>query len=880
MSSNVFSEFTTPQLPNNTNSQNKNNQEKINNKETVTQKAETSENIYKVYPEATLVLSRKQKFIKTAKTTAPIVVPLAAIPLSVLISYKISSKGSKQITKELSKLSTEITGLKNEFGNIKTSVTDAGQKIAQQSETVSKLNNKVVKLSALLAGGILTYNAGKSTGKNEEERMSYYNNLISNTKLNYDSETPPQSIQTSKKNYKKMFPYKDCSRDLTEKSEEAFVKNLSDKFVRNEDINIPLKKVSVDENQKKKFSIENLEESLRQLGENIPIGMNIAYGKRTNWSNNKIARDIMQNFYDANNHTLDGVGFSVKQSENGYKVRISGNAFYDCKSLLELGSGNKLEESPYNAGGFGEGSRIVVASLLGQGKSDKVTFASSDWKLSFNQENNSIMRTLNKTSENIEGNYIEFETKDKDLVEAMIESLNYFEHSNNADFEKLDYNSKDFAFKILDNEEKGNLYLTQRFEYGKDECWANGVEGINLIFKRKPDPQKYKEVTGEEFSTGGRDRLLYNKDDIYNLTKYFSMDMSDEELIDAILKTKQHWGSITDSTSKENYAITAFINGLCDAASKRNLAIDFGEMKICKDFEYMDAAVKKSIINKGYTIVPAFLKLDNVGMDNLVEVKRKTSSHTPIKPNENEIKKIKLLDEAVRVIQESVQTSFKRKLKIIYPKIKDKINTSAGYIKNDVMSALKEMDDADFAKGYNTIFLDDKKLEQFTKELVEYLDEKIANISLLSLKEINAIANILNSYIGNENGEIYRQIKTQLSYLELISAEDISKPKYIFDRKNEVSSNTLGEAIIDSNPGGSRTYNGHWVDKTYLDTADFYELLATWLHEISHKSGGDGTSEFTYKLTDLIEALINAGVCSNNMKDELAAIEKVFNSIK
>lgn len=869
MSVNLFSEFKMPQNQYKTAEINKNVQEKS------TPESEKSKDIQKDITATNPVISRKEKFIKTAKTIAPVVIPLAAIPVSVLIGYGLANKNMKSYTKTLSNLSKEISALKNDFGNIKTSVADAGEKIVKQSETVSKLSDKVVKLSTLLAGGIMTYNVGKSTGKDEGERVSYYKNIISNTQLSYDPMDAPSEDIKEYNRYSKKFPYKNINVEIEQPEEDTVLNNLLNKLNRKEDIDIPLKKVPNDSAKLKEASLENLEGSLRQLGENIPIGMNIEYGKRANWNNNKIARDILQNFYDANNHTLNGVGFSVKQSDDGYKIKISGNALYDCKSLLELGSGNKIGESPYNAGGFGEGSRIVVASLLGQGKTDKVTFACADWELSFNEKNNSIMRTLNKTDENLDGNYIEFETKDKDLVETMIQAMNYFENSHNPDFKNLDYNSKDFAFKILNREEKGNLYLTQRFEYGQDGNWENGLEGIRLIFKRKPDAAKFKELTNNDFSKG-RDRIYYTNRDIYNLTLYFAQDMSDEELIDTIIKTQKHWVSGNDK--KENYAITSFINGLCKTAYKRKLGIDFSGVKMCLDNYYMDASVRNVVKSMGYTLIPPYLDLDDVGMERVDDVKRKMSCHKPLQPTDKEVKKIKLLDEAVKVIEDSIQATYVKKLKNIYGSIKDKIELKSSYDARNIISSLAEMDDADFIKNYNRLY-EDTQLKGFSADLINYLDEKIANTALLTLQELRVIANILKTLLNYATDETSKKMRTQLDYLDLISPEDVSKPKYIFDRKNEVSINTLGEAIITQSKYRS-DYNGHWVDRTYLNTADFYELLATWLHEISHKSGGDGTSEFTYKLTDLIESLINAGVYSNTMKDELAAIEKVFNEIK
>ena len=52
-------------------------------------------------------------------------------------------------------------------------------------------------------------------------------------------------------------------------------------------------------------------EDTRRLGQTENARIKIRYGAKTNWSNTKIARDIMQNFYDGNGHTMEGVGVEV-----------------------------------------------------------------------------------------------------------------------------------------------------------------------------------------------------------------------------------------------------------------------------------------------------------------------------------------------------------------------------------------------------------------------------------------------------------------------------------------------------------------------------------------------------------------------------------------
>ena len=116
--------------------------------------------------------------------------------------------------------------------------------------------------------------------------------------------------------------------------------------------------------------------------------------------------------------------------------------------------------------------------------------------------------------------------------------------------------------------------------------------------------------------------------------------------------------------------------------------------------------------------------------------------------------------------------------------------------------------------------------------------------------------------------------------MEIIQKEDITAPRFIFDRTQELAKNVLGEAILELQYNGTNKYKGHWIDRTYLNNGSFCDLVATWIHEICHKSGGDGQAEFTYKLTDVIEALLDSMPFSNEMQTNLLALDKLFNEIK
>lgn len=806
------------------------------------------------------------------------------IALACTIGLIVQGKGSAKLLnklqntqKELSSAASKLQESADSINILNTKLSDADIEIQSNAKAMEKLNEVIDALKSKLN---LLSNDDKNFEILKKDRISHYSNIANNSKLSYDPMTPPIIKECSYSFITKKFPFVDTAQNITSKQNDTYTQDLINKFQANGAIEIPLAKKTNPQEVLEKASIKNLDTSFFNVGKPQAAGITMNYGVRTNWSDEKISRDILQNFFDANNHTLDGVGISVNKSDsNKFKIRVSGNAVYDCKSLLELGSGNKLNESPYNAGGFGEGSRVVVASLLGQKKTSAVKFASSDWKMEFKPDGESIVRKIDKAPNILDGNYIEFETTDKNFIQSLLKSVNFFDNSKNPDFKNLTFENENFAFKILKPNEKGNFYLTQRFEYGKQGAWEDNVEGMNLIFKRKPDFDKFKEITGNEFAIG-RDRLPTTYENIYDLTKYFASDLSDEELINSILSTKIQWQNIPE---KEESAIKSFINALCDVADNRRIGIDFGDLKICKLDEMTSEAVYKNVLGMGYKITPKSLKLDKIGMDTTKDVMKKSSSHTPLAPTKTEVKKLKLLEEATKTIQESIMQTYPDKLKFIFENTKDsiKINTNRDLI--NIIDKLKDSyrDDAFVKKYINTGYNDIIDFDKFNKEFTAFLSNKIDTINCENIDKNASVTSALSHALTKsaDSDGVVLQYSEQLKNLQIIAAEDVSQPRYIFNRYNEIDKNTLGEAILGIDNLFEKSYAGHWVDRTYLNNGNFYDLVATWLHEISHKSGGDGSSEFTYKLTDLIEALTDASTNSPSMRLNLSAIENVFNSL-
>lgn len=391
----------------------------------------------------------------------------------------------------------------------------------------------------------------------------------------------------------------------------------------------------------------NDKETIASLG--IPINTNIRaeYGKRLPWSREKVVRDIMQNFMDGHNGTIEDVKFDFAHNSErkSYKIRISGKGEYNHKEIEDLGAGTKYMDEK-KAGGFGEGAKMASIKLLADYDTSYVKFGSRNWELKFNILKNEGMdldylyRTLTKTSD-VPGNFIEFETKDKKLIDEILNGTNYVYHPGNRDFQLPIFENEHFGLEYLGKNKKGNLYIAnQRFEFGDTDKWNNNLEGFNLFFKRKPQ---------SGIVNTGRDRTHISSYDISSLIKKdFAKTMSDDELTETILKLRDTWNaSSLDDASK-------VIEGFLSEAKDRKLGFKFpDDTKYYASDVFLGFDQQEEITKDGYILCNReFSKLGMPSVSTLVENR---NALYPLRPNFSQIKKTQILDEASRIVVESMR---------------------------------------------------------------------------------------------------------------------------------------------------------------------------------------------------------------------------------
>ena len=122
----------------------------------------------------------------------------------------------------------------------------------------------------------------------------------------------------------------------------------------------------------------------------------------------------------------------------------------------------------------------------------------------------------------------------------------------------------------------------------------------------------------------------------------------------------------------------------------------------------------------------------------------------------------------------------------------------------------------------------------------------------------------------------------------LLRQKDVDRPLYLFNRQAVVDQNTtLAQAIIDNDRDADdnqwhapNIFKGSWFDRNYMNTAPFEELVSTYIHEMTHQYGGDGSHEFGYKLTDWIAESLASAIRNPVTRHRLSDIRTAWEELE
>lgn len=506
----------------------------------------------------------------------------------------------------------------------------------------------------------------------------------------------------------------------------------------------------------------------------VSAQMTLSYAKKRNWSNEKIARDLMQNFYDGNGHTLEGVDLKVKQNDNGtYTIRIDGKGIYNYEHLKRLGGSDK--DNPKDAGGFGEGSRIIAGSLLAKG-TNRVRFACKDWQMDFTTAENArtheegVMRTLTKNEAQLDGNYVEFDTNDKELVEKIMDSKNYFYSPNNPDFRDLDIENEFFGFKVTPDK-NGNLYYIQRFQT-PDKKMDNGLQNMTIIFKQAAFGENFQNKGGYTIDLNTtRDRMAIEAEQMSELTRAYAKTLPDADLVKAISALEPIFTSDNCNSEKfrrENKANNLsyqFAQSIIHEAASRGIKLDFEDKKIVYVKESSEwrtnlSSKEEAFFNKeGYIFANMGTEL---GIEDAESLYAKLHRPHSIKPTEQQAKQLQILNEAVNLITSNDKMGLfpKEGTQLYAFDETSNIESSTGYY-----AAVN-------SKNLDGVFIHTNKLKaesfptMLTNVLCEMLEGQTSkNLSSYSYNQTELIRSQLNTLITQP------QIIEKLNILEKIYKE-------------------------------------------------------------------------------------------------------------
>ena len=367
------------------------------------------------------------------------------------------------------------------------------------------------------------------------------------------------------------------------------------------------------------------------------------YADSVVWDNDKIARDIMQNFYDGHGQTLDGVMMKFEPLPNGkYKVRIEGKSTYTADKAIYLGESTKRND-PKAAGNYGEGLKMATLKLLKDGGASEVKIASDNWKLTYEiaegniSDKQVLTYSLNKTDK-INGNYLEFETDDKTLLESLRNSINRFYHSSNPDFKCPDFENNFIGIKKTGPNEKGGFYIAgQKFEVDGS---FDGLKDFIIFLKEKPP---------KDILDPSRDRISLNKSNLRAIGRWIATNdnVKDDEYIKILKSLESNW----DYHTRDNTNSEELLEGLVVMGSPWRPKIKFPSNYVAYSNASADIVMDLKI--KGYKVCKS--EFADLGMQTIHDVITKGRAHDVVVPNELEKRKILILKEAIEKLKPSLE---------------------------------------------------------------------------------------------------------------------------------------------------------------------------------------------------------------------------------
>ena len=391
----------------------------------------------------------------------------------------------------------------------------------------------------------------------------------------------------------------------------------------------------------------------KQVGRGYYLNLLENYGVQ--WDLEKVARDTLQNFFDANEQTMDGIKIEIRPEEKNIKntkikvvtIYISASQDYDWRELIHFGATTK-QDSETAVGGFGEGLKIAAFVLLRDYGALQVKASSRDWELEYyfapvNPEayrkpiNGLHAKKYNK--ETTSGNSLEI-IFEGDLAEKksefFVNARELFYSSGNPDFQDASYDNKATGgFKILppdltkiwrhEQRKKGRLYLAgQRTHFDNRREW-NTVHDLNIWTWKKVQPKD-------------RDRGMITDDEMKKLVLPIIVDsMPASNLKKSVYDFKDLWNQLS------NYEASYFLlEKIVDKLAEAGIILKFEPIYLSNDLPWnCPQWISQGLTDQGFRICVPFLK--KIGMKGAMQQFLDWQNHSRVEATQSENRKIAIL---------------------------------------------------------------------------------------------------------------------------------------------------------------------------------------------------------------------------------------------
>lgn len=394
----------------------------------------------------------------------------------------------------------------------------------------------------------------------------------------------------------------------------------------------------------------NLEQQLREGKYYTNIKLE-GYMAENPWPREIVARDILQNFFDANGFTLDGIEIDIQEEGEKTVVTVRGAKSYPYQRLVSFGSGQK-DDPIRSAGGKHQGTKDVVAMLLREYGCEGVSYGADDWELTFfkdelpaalqehkeetEEKEHGVFLHL-KDHEPVPGNFLRFETTDREMAESLVKARELFFHASNPDFQNPDFVSDQAGLRILKPGEKGNFYLNgQRISFEKRGTWQT-LPGFTFWSAVTP------EYNGQKISLG-RDRDMISEIDVRHIFLPFLVESMSPEEQELVLIVLDDYFSSDQNYEPDKIIGRAFVQWLAENLSQVGKKISFSPRDIADDLDN-NSSMRAALKDQGYRL--CLKVLADVGMPRAGEILARIEIEHELKPTEPESKRMELLKDAV-----------------------------------------------------------------------------------------------------------------------------------------------------------------------------------------------------------------------------------------